>query len=328
MKTISIFAYDVSVADDFLKLINPMVKKLFKFETYLYTSYGTNNTMGGVGVDETAVRSIKALKAKYNHVDDISVYGLVATGGGSTPNPTKYDEFTNWLTAHIEELDLDGIALDYEFTNNWNEKKKHYTDFTIKMVERLSQLPGDVVKQLSVDIGSYRYSGISLKEVGGTATKVINMGMYTSSLSEFNKELWAMFRSPIKHANQVPAVSFTHGNISMGTKFKTLQSFGYDRLAIFDPLTNVDTYAYDVSKFIDGESCSIYLWPGIIGSGTGITTCCLLALGFYIFNIPIVVQIYVIGALAAAAAGSICILFYNLKSMLQYTLLIFASTIL
>lgn len=318
MKTISIFAYDDGVVEDFLKILNPMVSNQFDFETYLYTAYSTSTTIGGVGVSEATIRSIRSLKAKYKHVANICVYGLVATGEESAPEPDKYAEFAGWLTRHVEDLDLDGIALDYEFSNNWKEKKHHYTDFSIKMTKAMPD------KQVSIDIGSYRYPGVSLDAVGSTSAKVVNMGMYASKISDFNTELWEMFRSPIKHANQVPAISFTHANVSMGKRLDRLQSFGYERLAIFNPLTHVNDYALDVAKFVDGTANNQWWWPTIIGGGAGLTVCGVAALLFYIFKCSAVVQIYIGGGLAIVSLGSICLICYNMRSMLQYTALSFA----
>jgi hypothetical protein len=319
MKTISIFAYDSLIVNDFLHLIDPMVRNLFNFEVYLYTAYGTSDTIGAVGISTTVINSIKMLKSRYKHVNNIAVYGLVATGNDTAPFESKQDEFSEWIMQHIEDLDLDGIALDYEFSTDWDVKKMRYTNF-------IKTLNNDIPdKQISVDIGSFKYSSVELSEICNTNIQVVNMGMYKSQPRAFKSELFYMYYSPVKHNNQIPAISFTEANISMDNRMKMLSLFGYNRLAIFNPITHANEYALDIASFIDGKSSSSYLIPSIISITCVIGIDMIIAFIFYIFNIQILIQLYMLSGVTILSFGGACRYMCIKNSMFDYSIKIYLT---
>lgn len=332
MKTITIFVYDPIVADNFLSVITPMVKERFNFGVYLYASYGTSSSLGIHEASELDVRTIKLLKSKYDKVTDIKVYGLMATSKDASPLPEFHEEFASLLKTQVEDLDLDGIALDYEFGTDFEEKREDYTTFSLLVEQKLREFDSDAAsthsqKQLSVDVGSYRNSGVNLANISDTKIKPVNMGLYTVNSSHYYKELRSMIWGNIKRLNQIPAVSFSKAGIDMGKRFMWLRRYGYNQLAIFDPIGSNNTYARDVAKFIDTEESSKYLLPGLIGSGSGVCMCGVIAASFYFCNISVVIQIYVISGLVGVSFVSLCYFCYNIKSMLQWTIMIFMSTI-
>jgi hypothetical protein len=313
MKTISIFAYDSLIVNDFLHLIDPMVRNLFNFEVYLYTAYGTSDTIGAVGISTTVINSIKMLKSRYKHVNNIAVYGLVATGNDTAPFESKQDEFSEWIMQHIEDLDLDGIALDYEFSTDWDIKKARYTHF-------IKTLYNDIPdKQISADIGSYKYSSVELSEICNTNIQVVNMGMYKSQPRAFNSELFNMYCSSIKHSHQIPAVSFTDVNILMNSRVKMLLLLGYNRLAIFNPITHANEYALDIASFIDGKSSSPYWIPSVISLTCVIGVDMMLAFIFYVFHMQVLLQLYILSGITIGSFGGACRYICIKNSMFDYS---------
>lgn len=317
MKTISIFAYDSSIVSDFLDVMNPMVSNLFNFEVYLYTAYGTDNTIGSVGINETVINSIKMLKNKYNNVNNIAVYGLIATGNDTAPLTSKHKEFSKWIMQHIENMDLDGIAVDYEFSTDWNNKKNRYTNFVKLLYNDIND------KQISVDIGSFKYSSVNLSEIGNTDVKIVNMGMYKSEPRDFNSELFYMYCSPIQHNNQIPAVSFTEANISMDSRMKMLRLFGYNRLAIFNPITHTNEYAHNIASFINKQSSSSYLIPSLISTTSVFVLNGLIYFIFYFSSISLTIQFYIVTSTTIISLGGLCRYLCIRNSMLDYSIMLF-----
>ena len=319
MKTISIFAYDIDGIENFLKILNSIVKNSFNFEVYLYTAYSSMNNIGSNQVDQYAIDLIKSYKSKFNHINSIAVYGLISSGEESAPETDNYTQLSDWIIQHIDNLELDGIVLDYEFPNL--EHKKRYTGFARVVDKELTALD----KKLNVSLGCF--SSGAIKHTKLRSTTLINMGT-ANNMYNFNRELLAMFSSPIGHDNKVPVISFTAHGLQNSKKISRLLACGYNRIGIFDPMVNHDQYLRNLIDFIDTKSSNKLYLPGLFAIINGILLISILTAIFMILNIGTVYQLYTFSGLTILSIGSNISFCCRTKTMLSWMWMIFACIVM
>jgi len=321
MKTICIYVYDIDVVNRFLDILHPMATKMFNLEVYLYTSYASENSIGGIGITKEDIQGIIENKRNYSKINNIKVHGLVAAGPNLSPEPKYFEKFGKSLVDQIEKLELNGINLDYEFSDDWDTKKKHYTDFTLYVSGLIKN------HSISADVGSYKNSGIDLYSIYKKPISIINMGTYAILDKKFNQELYYMMTGPINSTYQIPGISFDNDTINMGSRMKTLEYLGYNKIAIFNPLGSSNKYPRDIANYINASEYSPYFLPHLFGIGGGIITCVLSGLIFYFFNIAVLTQLWILGITSVISLGSMVFIYCNIRSTINYTLLVFTLTL-
>lgn len=317
MKTISIFAYDINVVEDFLYIFNPMVRKPFNFEVFIYTSFLSPDTIGDVGITDNMIRDLTNLKSKYCWVHELKIHGLVTTGPDVTPEPQNIDNFVDFLYTQKEDLELSGHTLECDFEIEHESQKSNYTEMAIKLSNKIA--PDNV----HVDVGSYKHSTIDMWKIYNENIKVINTGMYSVSLCTFYKELYNMLASPLNRVNQIPAVSFSTAHVAMNTRMKRLRQFGYNSVAIFDPNGSDNMYARDIADFIETPSWNRLTIPTIIGIGSSLIIGGMpwgvLWFADMLLVAP-VLQFWIVSGIGALSMITSFILCCRMVSMVRYTL--------
>jgi hypothetical protein len=293
MKTISIIIYDQNIVKQFLDTIHPMVSKKFNLEVILYTSYTDATTFSENDVQLRDIQNIKEMERQYTYLNSISISGMVATDQLSFPKSDIIDSFIDNLYKQLEKLDLNTQTLDYNFIENYIDAKKQYTDMVINLVDK--------IKNINVYVDTYgKNSQINLNKIQNKKINVINTGMYENSLCRFYIELYRMLSSTIHHNNKIPAISFVEPHIAISTRLNRLKQFGYNHIAIYDPIGSDKMYIKDLARFIDSKDIgfkSISRKYGVCG-GIFIPVISASTLWFMgLWDVNILLQLQIVGSI-------------------------------
>lgn len=244
MKTITLFTYNIDIVLNFLNIFHPMIRNEFNLDIALYTSYSDKESLSVTHVTPQIVQKIKLLKNNYDLINDIRVYGLVASEHNNIPEEEYIENIIDKLSEQKNMLELDGQIFDYDFSDNFEESKKIYTNMAINLSEKITN-----VNVCTKSFGNV--AQIQLDKIYKYPIKVINTSMYTSSLLTFYIQLYRMLSSNINVDYQIPAFSFSEPHNNMLCRFYRLNQFGYNNIAIFDPNGSKQTYLKDLAYFIN-----------------------------------------------------------------------------
>jgi hypothetical protein len=244
MKTISIIIYDQNIVKQFLDIIHPMVRKKFNLEVILYTSYTDSTSFSENDVQLRDIQSIREMEKRYTYLNSINISGMVTTDQLSFPKPDIINSFINNLYKQLVKLELNTQTLDYNFIENYIDAKKQYTDMVKNIVDKIGNI--------NINVDTYgKKSQIDLNKIQNKNINFINTGMYENSLCTFYIELYRMLSSTIHHNNKIPAISFVEPHIAISTRLERLIQFGYNHVAIYDPIGSDKMYVKDLARFID-----------------------------------------------------------------------------
>ena len=273
MKTINILIYDPDGIDNFLNSFTPFIKKKFNLNVILYLTYSDADTIGSNDINRDIIDNIKSNTKKNKSINHFNILGLVSSGPETCPRENCFQQFTDYLTNQMSEMELDGQCLDYQFTGN---RKNKYTKFVNILRDKNKSA------RIMTHVSSYKDAELNLDNLDNIY--VINRAMQNDSFGSFIREIYYMFTSGIKHSHQIPLVMMNE-NIDINFRFKLLNFFGYNDVVLFDPITNNNSRS--LVDFIESKDVNIYGRMNICGalSGTFFATAIGLLYWYNIFGI-------------------------------------------